>query len=152
MFITLINYLFYIFNTVYVCTCLLLYTTVPGYIFITLYYSTWLYIYYSILQYLVIYLLLYTTVPGYIFITLYYSTWLYIYYSIIQYLVIYIIHMSVAVCLFSLGVFEVCVDVPSNSVLVETVLTTSEVHSLLETTGLPVFFKGFGSSFHTGGR
>lgn len=37
------------------------------------------------------------------------------------------------------------ISVPEDLVLVDSVLTTSEVHSLLESTGLLVFFKGFGA-------
>lgn len=37
------------------------------------------------------------------------------------------------------------ISIPEDLVLVDSVLTTSEVHSLLESTGLLVFFKGFGA-------
>lgn len=46
---------------------------------------------------------------------------------------------------FYIGVYNVYTDVAENLVLVETVLKTSEIQALLESTGLPVFFKGFGS-------
>lgn len=36
------------------------------------------------------------------------------------------------------------ISVPNDLVLLDSNLTTSEVHSLLESTGLLVFFKGFG--------
>ncbi len=44
------------------------------------------------------------------------------------------------------------VDVPKCTVVVETSLTSSHIHSLLEATGLPVFFKGFGSSIESEGE
>ena len=37
------------------------------------------------------------------------------------------------------------INIAEDLVLVDSVLTTSEVHSLLESTGLLVFFKGFGA-------
>ena len=41
------------------------------------------------------------------------------------------------------------VSVLEDLVLVDSVLKTSEVHALLESTGLLVFFKGFGSQQST---
>jgi hypothetical protein len=43
------------------------------------------------------------------------------------------------------GIYNVFISIPEDLVLVDSVLTTSEVHSLLESTGLLVFFKGFGA-------
>lgn len=48
------------------------------------------------------------------------------------------------------GIYTFFVSVPEDLVLVESVLKTSEVHSLLESTGLLVFFKGFGGNESTG--
>lgn len=43
------------------------------------------------------------------------------------------------------GIQSVFVSASDDLVLVDSVLKTSEVHALLESTGLLVFFKGFGS-------
>lgn len=51
------------------------------------------------------------------------------------------------------GIYDVFVSASEDVVLVDSTRTTSDVHALLESTGLPVFFKGFGSkqsSSHTG--
>ena len=48
-------------------------------------------------------------------------------------------------CLSVPGISNVTISVPDDLVLLDSSLTTSEVHSLLESTGLLVFFKGFGS-------
>ena len=45
----------------------------------------------------------------------------------------------------STGVSNVLVDVPKDLVVVESTLKTSEIQLLLESTGLLVFFKGFGN-------
>ena len=44
------------------------------------------------------------------------------------------------------GIFNFSVSVSQDLVLVDAILKTSEVHSLLESTGLLVFFKGFGGN------
>ena len=43
------------------------------------------------------------------------------------------------------GVYHVVISVPEELVVVDTVLKTSNVQTLLKSTGLPTFFKGFGS-------
>lgn len=51
--------------------------------------------------------------------------------------------------LLSLGVQDVVISVPEDLVVVDATLKTSEVHALLESTGLLVFFRGFGGQGST---
>lgn len=49
---------------------------------------------------------------------------------------------------FVTGIHNVEVVIPQDLVIVDTVLKTGEVQALLESTGLLVFFKGFGSTLN----